>query len=226
MRPLWTMLAGLLTLGVLTYLCANHHRAAIGADLGGKARQSLAVIGLGDAKASAEGQIITLNGQVPDEATRQKAGAAAAAIFGVSEVRNLLTVAAAPVMTREERAAAINCQEQFADLLKTPIVYRTGSAVISPGSYPLLDRLAEAAKLCPAARIEVGGHTDPRGGLETNMKLSQRRADSVVAYLAGKGLDAQRFTAVGYGPNKPVADNSTADGMQKNRRTEFVVKGI
>lgn len=229
MKSLLTVLAGLLALGALTMFCANRSRPDIEADLGGKSQTMLAGMGLGAAKAAPEGQIITLTGEVPDEATRLKAAKDAYAIFGVSEVRNLLTVSAppaTPVMTPQQRQEAITCQQRFSGLLSESIRYETGSAVISAASHGLLNKLAEAAKACPDAQIEVGGHTDPRGSRAMNMTLSQRRAESVVKYLGKQGVDVKRFTAVGYGPDKPIAENSTPQGMQKNRRTEFSVKGI
>jgi OmpA-OmpF porin, OOP family len=71
--------------------------------------------------------------------------------------------------------------------------------------------------------IEVQGHTDGAGIAEQNRKLSQRRAESVVKYLTGKGVEPGRLTAKGYGPDKPIADNKTAVGRAKNRRVEFIV---
>jgi OOP family OmpA-OmpF porin len=165
---------------------------------------------------------------VPDAAAKAKAGAAAAAVYGVSEVRNLLTITVpkAPVMTPEQRTEAVNCQGKFDDFLKQPILFQTGKAVIDRRSHRLLDDLAAVAKTCPAAQFEIGGHTDSSGPLELNMKLSAARASAVLKYLAGRGVDAARMTAEGYGPTKPVAENKTAAGMRKNRRTEFKVKGI
>ena len=129
-------------------------------------------------------------------------------------------------MTPQQRTEAVSCQGKFDEFLREPINFETGRAVISRVSYPLLNRLADMAKTCPAAQFEVGGHTDPRGSLESNMVLSRRRAEAVVKYLAARGVETARITAEGYGPTKPVADNKTAAGMRQNRRTEFKVKGI
>lgn len=232
MKSILSVLAGLLALGILTYVCAERSRPDIETDLGGKGQTMLAGMGLTAAKAAPEGQILTLTGQVPSEEARKKAGRSAESIYGVSEVRNLLKVnvapppPAAPVMTAQQKQEAATCQQRFSGLLKESIRFQTGSAQIARASHRLLDRLAEAAKACPDAQIEVGGHTDSRGNRETNLRLSQRRAESVIAYLAKKGIDAKRFSAVGYGPDKPVADNKSAKGMQRNRRTEFSVKGL
>jgi len=90
----------------------------------------------------------------------------------------------------------------------------------------LLDRIAKAAGQCPDAEFVVGGHTDSSGPLAINLDLSQTRAAAVVAYLSTKGLAAQRIEAQGFGPNQPVADNTSEAGMQKNRRIEIKVKGL
>jgi outer membrane protein OmpA-like peptidoglycan-associated protein len=71
--------------------------------------------------------------------------------------------------------------------------------------------------------IEVQGHTDNAGIAVQNRKLSQKRAEAVVKYLVGKGIDAGRLKANGLGPDKPIADNKTAAGRQQNRRVEFVI---
>lgn len=70
--------------------------------------------------------------------------------------------------------------------------------------------------------IEVAGHTDSRGSDQYNMKLSQRRAETVRTYLISKGIAADRLTAKGYGESQPIADNATDEGRFKNRRVELI----
>ena len=77
----------------------------------------------------------------------------------------------------------------------------------------------------PTIKVEVDGHTDNQGLASANLALSQQRAEAVVAYLASKGVSSTRLSAKGFGQTKPVADNATADGRQKNRRIEFTVIG-
>jgi outer membrane protein OmpA-like peptidoglycan-associated protein len=74
-------------------------------------------------------------------------------------------------------------------------------------------------------KIEISGHTDNTGSATINESLSQSRADAVVQYLTSKGIAANRLTSKGYGSSKPVATNTTDDGRQQNRRTEFEIKG-
>lgn len=84
----------------------------------------------------------------------------------------------------------------------------------------------------PELIIELQSHTDNKGSDEYNLKLSQKRAESVVKYLIGKGIAAKRVQAKGYGESKPVAPNENADGSDnpegraKNRRTDFKIIGV
>jgi OOP family OmpA-OmpF porin len=75
----------------------------------------------------------------------------------------------------------------------------------------------------PRARIEIGGHTDNTGDPGYNLDLSRRRATAVRQYLMSRGVGEKRLTAVGYGQEKPVADNDTPQGRLKNRRIEFKI---
>ena len=124
------------------------------------------------------------------------------------------------------QASAPNCQKALRTALgDKQIQFETGEAVIHPASYPVLDRLATVAKKCSATDIEISGHTDSHGGLRTNMTLSKNRAQAVIHYLVKRGVPAQHLTAIAHGPTKPIANNATAVGMQKNRRVEFTITG-
>ncbi|WP_231561154.1 OmpA family protein [Sphingobacterium sp. T2] len=69
----------------------------------------------------------------------------------------------------------------------------------------------------------MDGHTDSTGEEKYNIWLSEKRAASVKKYLEDGGVSASRITTKGYGPNKPIADNKTPEGRQKNRRVEVVI---
>ena len=73
------------------------------------------------------------------------------------------------------------------------------------------------------AKVEIEGHTSSEGSEELNQKLSEDRANSVRNYMISKGIAAERVTAVGYGPSKPKADNSSEAGRKANRRIEIRV---
>lgn len=232
MRTISLLLAGLVGVGILTYLCGNHHGPHFAADLSAKTGLALKSAGIEPVAVAGDGQEITLRGQVATEAIKAQAEAEAYKINGVEHVVNLLTVAPPgppppPVMSAQERVAAVNCQGEFNRLLGgEKIRFETASDVIHARSHKLLDTLAAVAAKCPAAQITIEGHTDSRGAREMNMKLSERRAAAVERYLEAKGLNKDRLTSQGFGPDKPVASNNTAQGMEKNRRTEFRVKGI
>jgi len=108
-----------------------------------------------------------------------------------------------------------------ASLVIRNISFRSGSPALLPTSYAELDRVAAAIVATPNSRWEIGGHTDARGVAAANMRLSQRRAQAVITYLASKGVSASALTAVGYGATRSVAPNTTAAGRAQNRRVEI-----
>ena len=100
------------------------------------------------------------------------------------------------------------------------VFFDVNSATLKPESYPELNRLAEILKRYPGIVVEISGHTDNTGSFKYNMKLSQRRAESVVMYLISQGVPSSALVAKGYGPTQPVASNKTAEGRAQNRRVE------
>jgi len=134
---------------------------------------------------------------------------------------------ATPSRPPETPASPTRCQDALAAALgRRQIYFESNKAAIRPVSYPVLNRLAEAAKSCPAKSIEISGHTDQRESRQNNIRLSKNRAQAVIDYLIKKGVPAHRLPIVGYGPTKPVASNATATGRQRNRRVEFTLKGL
>jgi OOP family OmpA-OmpF porin len=117
------------------------------------------------------------------------------------------------------------CQQLFSELLaKGRIRFEPGRAIIDQDSAGLLDRLIETAMRCPAADIEIAGHTDADAEDAVNQTLSEKRAQAVLDYLVRAGLPAGRFTPVGYGSSQPVASNDTDAGKAQNRRIDFLVR--
>jgi outer membrane protein OmpA-like peptidoglycan-associated protein len=102
------------------------------------------------------------------------------------------------------------------------ITFKTGSAEITAGSAAILEKALKTLMDNPDITVEVAGHTDNTGSLKTNTKLSQSRADAVKNWLANRGVSPERMTTMGYGPDKPIAPNTTKDGREKNRRIEFI----
>ncbi len=101
--------------------------------------------------------------------------------------------------------------------------FDTGKSSIRSSSYKELNEVAELLKYKPEMKMRIEGHTDNVGDPESNMKLSKARAESVKNYLIKKGVSANRLSSEGFGSTRPVAHNDTADGRQKNRRTEVHV---
>ena len=96
-------------------------------------------------------------------------------------------------------------------------------ASLRSDSYDQLTELLEYLQRHEAIRIEIAGHTDNVGTDTHNLRLSQERANTIRDYLVRKGIKLTRLTAKGYGATEPVADNSTEEGRQLNRRTEVRV---
>ncbi|TKC95194.1 OmpA family protein [Polyangium fumosum] len=102
--------------------------------------------------------------------------------------------------------------------------FATGSDVIAPESYALLEQVAAVFAQHPEiARVAIDGHTDNVGVERANVTLSQRRAVAVVRWLVDHGVDARRLEARGFGPRRPVASNDKPEGRAKNRRVEFQI---
>jgi len=100
--------------------------------------------------------------------------------------------------------------------------FDSDSARLRPESLAILDNAAATLKEWGEVKVEVAGHTDSTNSDAYNLRLSQRRAEAVRAYLIKQGVAADRLTAKGYGESSPVADNKTAAGRYKNRRVELI----
>jgi len=103
------------------------------------------------------------------------------------------------------------------------LTFETGKATLKPESQEQLQNIAEILKAYPKVSIKLGGYTDNTGDPQANLKLSQQRADTVMADLVKLGVDASRLEAEGYGQEHPVADNSTEEGRAQNRRIDMRV---
>lgn len=101
--------------------------------------------------------------------------------------------------------------------------FDTGKPTLRPESFHELNEIADYMKWKEEEQYEIAGHTDNVGKDADNLKLSQARAAAVKDYLAKRGINAVRLKAKGYGATKPIADNTTEDGRQTNRRTEVKI---
>ncbi len=103
------------------------------------------------------------------------------------------------------------------------IFFKTGSSELESTSFVELDRLYHLLTQNKTLRIKINGHTDNVGDEADNMQLSIERAKAVYDYLLNKGINPERLSFKGYGETRPIADNDTAEGRRRNRRTEFEV---
>jgi len=107
------------------------------------------------------------------------------------------------------------------------VLFDTGKDIVKPEYRSEIERVANFLQAYPNINAEIEGHTDDVGPDTANQRLSQRRADSVRAYLIQEfKVDAGRVKAVGYGETKPVADNTTAEGRLKNRRVVATLETV
>jgi OOP family OmpA-OmpF porin len=106
--------------------------------------------------------------------------------------------------------------------IKDKVQFKLGSAELDPVSFPLLDDVSQVMIENPQIELlQVDGYTDSTGGAKRNRELSQSRAESVMKYMVDKGIDKSRLQAKGHGPDDPIADNTTPEGQEANRRVEF-----
>lgn len=129
-------------------------------------------------------------------------------------VKNETKVIEKIVVTEEDR--------KVVDEAIKNLEFETGKSTIRSTSYSSLDRVA-AILIEKNFSLKLAGHTDNTGSLQTNLRLSKERAEAVKSYLVSKGANPSRIEATGYGPNQPIASNSTAEGRQQNRRVEFTL---
>ncbi len=114
------------------------------------------------------------------------------------------------------------CQELVNRIISLArITFETGKASLTREGLGRLDRVAYTLRRCPAARIEIGGHTDSDGDEASNMRLSQDRADRVKKALVAAGIAAERMSSKGYGETSPIGGNDSAEDKARNRRIEF-----
>lgn len=112
-------------------------------------------------------------------------------------------------------------------VIEEKIQFTSGRATILRASYPVLDSVATVLDQYPNIQIRIEGHTDSDGSEELNQRLSDKRASAVRTYLVGKGINAARMEAQGFGELRPMASNRSAAGKAKNRRVEFhIVHGL
>ena len=151
-----------------------------------------------------------------------------AARGGAKAAQETADAAVAGVNATNERISAL---DDYEPQTVAAVNFKTGSSVLSPDSKTKLDDIATKALNAKGYVLEVSGFADARGSIERNRALSQRRADAVIRYLVeNHNIPLRRIvTPYGYGETNPVADNTTKEGREQNRRVEIkllVNKGL
>ena len=170
------------------------------------------------AAADAARQTADAEAQAARQQAQQAQTAAAQSEQGKNALRDRL---------REQLSVILETRETARGLIVnlSDVLFDTGSATLKPGAREKLARVAGILSSHPDLHIEVEGHTDNVGGDDYNQRLSERRADSVQAYLLQQRIPPTAVDTEGFGESKPVATNDTATGRQQNRRVELVVTG-
>ncbi|MFP5042612.1 OmpA family protein [Parasediminibacterium sp. JCM 36343] len=114
-------------------------------------------------------------------------------------------------------------QNKMNELAKS-IYFTPGGSTISPKAFGSLDQVVSLMQKYTAFKLEIEGHTDNVGSPIANQKISQKRADAIKGYFISKGIDAGRLYAIGYGLERPIANNKTVAGRALNRRVELKAK--
>ena len=165
---------------------------------------------------------------VADAARNQAATArndATAARSDANVARNDADLARAENEALQLEITALNAQITDRGLVVTlgDVLFETGNSQLRGGIPNNLDKLADFLQRFDTRTVMIEGHTDSVGSDDSNMSLSQRRADSVQAYLVGQGVAAARISADGKGEGAPIADNESPTGRQQNRRVEVII---
>ncbi len=127
-------------------------------------------------------------------------------------------------MERDLRGARIErVGEGIKITFDSGILFDIDRAELQPAARENLRQLATILRKYPDTNILIEGHTDSTGSEEHNLVLSRARAQAVANFLAQLGVDATRFTIMGYGESQPVADNATVEGRRLNRRVDIAV---
>jgi len=123
-------------------------------------------------------------------------------------------------VTASEMFEALNRDGHIALYIK----FDTGKSAIRDESIPIIEQIVQMLKANPDLKLSIEGHTDNIGSPASNKILSEDRAKSVVTAIVSQGIAVERLNPVGYGQDKPIADNNTEEGRAKNRRVELVKK--
>jgi outer membrane protein OmpA-like peptidoglycan-associated protein len=213
-------LLGIIGFVLICFCCLFFKIPSIEDDLLTRTNNALSEAGIKIDNLSISGRNITLAGIVESENVKGRAVKIAKDIWGNNSVYNALKV-----NKLEEPSNVELIQKKLDETIElTNIEFETGNTIIKPKSFSILSNVADILIKNPEIAISVNGHTDSKGNPELNTKLSKQRAESVKRHLVKRGVENNRIYINGYGSSRPIADNNTVEGRQKNRRVEFKIK--
>lgn len=148
-------------------------------------------------------------------------------VTGYEHSGNLLLAETVPVEITAGllEADALRQQLEVGGRVAIEVNFAVDKADILPASQPQIDQVLALLREDPSLRLSIDGHTDDTGDATRNQRLSEARAQAVVAVLVAQGIEGARLEAKGYGQSRPVADNTSDEGRARNRRVELVRLG-
>jgi outer membrane protein OmpA-like peptidoglycan-associated protein len=167
-------------------------------------------------RADENARIANENARLAAEAQRHADSLKAEAMKRQEEARNRLNSLQSELIKVRQDARGII-------LSMSDILFEVDKAELTPELQVSLAKIAGILTVYSGSLLTIEGHTDNTGTKEHNQKLSEKRADNVKTFMQNNGLEAARLKSVGYGMEKPVADNATKEGLQKNRRVDLVI---
>ncbi|MEI8273322.1 MAG: thrombospondin type 3 repeat-containing protein [Paludibacter sp.] len=166
---------------------------------------------------------------IPDYLDKCPSVAGVAANNGCPEIKKELpkpVIAALKNEVKKESINVLQTQQQQNSLFRKAlqgILFDSGTDIIRERSYGILNQVVGVLKYNPTYQIEIQGHTDKEGSVETNKTLSEKRAQRVKKYFISRGIEEKRITTIGYGNMQPATTNNSPRGKALNRRVEFIV---
>ena len=178
---------------------------------------------LTEAERAAQQAQVAKEGQVAAELGRARAEAEAARAREEAAIAR--AEAAEAIAKLQTSLADLQTEKSKRGLVVTlgDVLFEVNGFALKPGATRNLDKIASYLRQFKNAKASIEGHTDSTGAAEYNNQLSQKRAEAVLNYLVGLGVEEDRLSAKGFGQPLPVAPNDTPEGRQRNRRVEVVL---
>jgi outer membrane protein OmpA-like peptidoglycan-associated protein len=220
--------AGFLALVFLCFFCIQIQAPAIERDLANRSTQVLAANHIPVTGVVFSGRDATLNGVRGPAEVGERARQLVDAVPGVRVVDVKITADSPPIVISDpplDRQIQARLDATIAGRSVEFSAVNAESTELTPKGKALLDEIAIILAQSPAVSLDIQGHTDSFMEPSQSLLLSKRKADAVKDYLISKGIASARLTTTGFGSTKPIADNSTWTGRQRNRRIEFEAKG-